>query len=139
MRKPRVDLEQQLRHELAEARENLAEALEQQAATSEVLQVISTSSGELEPVFQAMLANAVRLCDAKFGTLYLHDGDAFRAVAIHNAPPAFAAARGARRCDRHRMCRSGESLSRSRWSTSPISGRHSPTLKAIHLSSMRLT
>ena len=58
-----------------------------------MLQVISRSPGDLEPVFNAMLDNAVRICDAKFGTLYLCDGDAFRAVAIHNAPPAFAAAR----------------------------------------------
>ena len=71
----------------------LSESLEQQTATSEVLQVISRSPGDLEPVFNAMLDNAVRICDAKFGTLYLCDGDAFRAVAIHNAPPAFAAAR----------------------------------------------
>ena len=71
----------------------LSESLEQQTATSEVLQVISRSPGDLEPVFKAMLDNAVRICDAKFGTLYLCDGDAFRAVAIHNAPPAFAAAR----------------------------------------------
>ena len=68
----------------------LAEALEQQRATSEVLQVISSSPGELEPVFQAMLANAVRLCDAKFGTLNLYDGEAFRAGALHNVPPAYA-------------------------------------------------
>jgi GAF domain-containing protein len=71
----------------------LRESLEQQIATSEVLHVISSSPGELEPVFQAMLANAVRLCDAKFGTLNLYDGEAFRAVALHNVPPAYAETR----------------------------------------------
>ena len=67
----------------------LSEALEQQTATSEVLKVISSSPGELETVFEAMLANATRICGAKFGTLYLYDGDAFHAAAFHNAPPAF--------------------------------------------------
>jgi GAF domain-containing protein len=68
----------------------LAEALEQQTATSEVLTVISTSAGELESVFQAMLENATRLCGAKFGALSLYDGDSFRNVAVYNVPPAFA-------------------------------------------------
>src|SRR5262249_39887452 len=67
----------------------LQESLERQIATSEVLQIISNSPGDLRPVFDVILANAVRLCDAKFGTLYLREGDAFRAAALHNAPPAF--------------------------------------------------
>jgi hypothetical protein len=69
------------------------EALEQLSATSEVLQVISSLPGNLEPVFQAMLENAVGICEAKFGTLYLRDVDAFRVVATHNTPPAYAEAR----------------------------------------------
>lgn len=69
------------------------EALEQLAATSEVLSVISRSAGELQSVFETILANATRICAAKFGTLYLRDGDSFRAAAFHNAPPAFIEAR----------------------------------------------
>jgi GAF domain-containing protein len=91
-----VELERQLEvrtRELAESREDLAEALEQQTATSEVLGVISHSPGDLEPVFNTMLANAVRICEAKIGTLYLHEGDGFRTVAIQNAPPAYVEAR----------------------------------------------
>ena len=67
----------------------LEEALEQQAATAEVLKIISSSAGALDPVFRTILANATRLCGAKFGTLYLREGNAFRAAAFHNAPPAF--------------------------------------------------
>jgi len=83
------ELEQKLE---ARTRE-LAEALEQQAATSEVLQIISSSPGELELVFQTMLASAVRICEAKFGALYLCEGKGFRTVALHGAPPALAEAR----------------------------------------------
>ena len=72
---------------------DLRESLQQQTATADVLKVISSSPGELEPVFQAMLENATRICEAKFGTLYLSEGDGFRAVAMHNAPPAYEEAR----------------------------------------------
>jgi two-component system, NtrC family, sensor kinase len=75
-----------LNHELNEARE-------QQTATSDVLQVISTSQGDLQPVFATILESAARICDAKFGNVYLWDGDAFRLVAAHNTPPAFSKSR----------------------------------------------
>jgi GAF domain-containing protein len=91
-----LELEGQLEirtRELAETREHLAEALEQQTATSKVLQIISSSPGDLQPVFETILANATRLCEAKFGTLYLCERGGFRAVAMHNAPAAYAKAR----------------------------------------------
>ena len=69
----------------------MSEALEQQTATSEVLKAISSSPGELKPVFQAMLENATRICEASFGNLLLYEGDAFKRVALHNAPQAWAA------------------------------------------------
>ena len=78
-----------LRQQLDQSRRERDEALEQQAATSEVLKVIASSPGELEPVFSAMLENATRICGAKFGTLWLCEGGGFRAAALHNAPPAW--------------------------------------------------
>jgi two-component system, NtrC family, sensor kinase len=78
-----------LLNELRRRTDDLSEALEQQTATSEVLQVISSSPGELEPVFQAMLEKAVRICDANFGNLYLREGDAFRIGATYGASPAY--------------------------------------------------
>jgi GAF domain-containing protein len=69
------------------------EALEQQTATSEVLQVISSSPGDLQPVFEAMLENAVRICDAKFGNIYRWDGEFFHLLAAFNTPPALVDAR----------------------------------------------
>jgi GAF domain-containing protein len=89
VREPRAEFEKELE---ARARE-LSEAREQQAATAEVLQVISSSPGNLEPVFETILANATRLCEAKFGTLFLCEGDAFRVASMHNAPLAYAKAR----------------------------------------------
>ncbi len=76
--------------EVQKRTDDLSEALEQQTATSEVLKVISSSPGELEPVFGTLLENATRICDAKFGALLLCEGDAFRVGALHNAPHAFA-------------------------------------------------
>ena len=67
----------------------LRQSLEQQTATADVLRVISSSPGDLEPVFQTMLANAVRICEANFGTLFVVDGDEYRTAAGHNMPPAF--------------------------------------------------
>ena len=67
----------------------LRESLQQQTATADVLKVISSSPGELEPVFRAMLENATRICEAKFGNLLLHDGNVFHVRAMHNAPPAW--------------------------------------------------
>ena len=97
----------------------LRKSLQQQTATADVLKVISSSPGQLEPVFQAMLESATRLCAAKFGNLYLCEGDAFRTTAMYNVPPAFAEAR--RHDPLFRPDESGSALGRlrirSRWFT----------------------
>jgi two-component system, NtrC family, sensor kinase len=83
-----------LLNELRQRTDDLTESLEQQTATSEVLGVISSSPGELQPVFQVILEHAVRICGAKYGMLYLSEGDGFRTVAMYDVPPAFAEKRG---------------------------------------------
>src|SRR5262249_22658397 len=89
-----IELKKQLEartRELAEAQGHLSEALERQTATSEALQVIWSSPGGLEPVFETILANATRLCQAKFGMLYLWEGEGqYRVAALHGAPPRLA-------------------------------------------------
>ena len=83
-----------LLNELRQRTQDLTELLEQQTATSEVLKIISSSPGELDPVFQAMLENAIRICEAKFGHLILFEGDLCRIAAAVNMPPALAKAFG---------------------------------------------
>ena len=78
-----------LLNELRQRTDDLSESLEQQTATSEVLKVISSSPGDLKPVFEAMLDNAVRICGAKFGTLFRFDGERFHTNAYVGAPQAY--------------------------------------------------
>ena len=81
---------------LTELERKFAEALERERATAEVLRVISSSPGDLQPVFETVLAHATRICGAKFGMLNLYDDDNFRTVAFHNAPPEWVEARSGR-------------------------------------------
>ena len=83
-----------LERRLTEAQRELSEAREQQAATAEVLRIISRSPEDLRPVFETILANATRLCQAEFGNLDLRAGDGFRIAALHNAPRAYIEWRG---------------------------------------------
>src|SRR3984893_17449844 len=91
-----VSADVDLKEENAALRRELAEALERQTAASEVLQVISSTPGDLEPVFQSLLENATRVCGAKFGSMLLLEGDIVRQVALYNVPPAYADAFGTR-------------------------------------------
>ena len=103
--------------DLTERTADLTEALEQQTATSEVLQVVSSSPGDLQPVFASMLENAVRICDAKFGNIYRWDGDALHLAASHNTPVAYAEHR---RRSPLRLNRMPESLHRMVAAREPI-------------------
>jgi uncharacterized protein (DUF3084 family) len=124
MRNPRADLEQQLekyRRELAEAREHLAEALEQQTATSEVLKVISSSPGELEPVLQSMLAHAMRICDAKFGIMFEYSDGTYRSLSSLGVPQQY---------DEH--CRQ-----KRVWGPDTLLGQVARTKKTVHIADAR--
>src|SRR5262249_17954342 len=81
-----------LLNELRQRTTDLTEALEQQIATSDVLQVISSSTGDLGRVFGTILEKAVRYCDAEFGTLFLQEDDRLSLVAAHNMPSVFSEA-----------------------------------------------
>ena len=76
--------------QVAQLTRELQRSLAREEATSEVLRVISSSPRDPKPVFEAILQNATRICEAKFGALFLCEGHGLRAVALHNAPPAFA-------------------------------------------------
>ena len=89
-----------LLNELRQRTTDLTEALEQQTATSEVLRVVSSSPGDLQPVFAAMLENALRICGANFGNLLIYESDAYRVVPMHNAPEAYASLRTSTRAIR---------------------------------------
>jgi class 3 adenylate cyclase/putative methionine-R-sulfoxide reductase with GAF domain len=78
--------------EIARLTRELNDALEQQAATSEILEVISSSPSELERIFRLLLESATRICEAKFGVMQILEGDGLRAVSFHDVPPAYAEA-----------------------------------------------
>ena len=78
-----------LLNELRQRTDDLSEALEQQTATSEVLKVVSSSPGDMKPVFEAMLANALHICDAKFGHILLYDGERYHAAYLHEVPSSY--------------------------------------------------
>jgi GAF domain-containing protein len=123
-RQPRADLEQQLekyRRELTEARQHLAEALERQTATSDVLQVISSSLGELEPVLQSMLANAMRICDAKFGIMFEYSDGTYRSLSSLGVPQQY---------DEH--CRQ-----KRVWGPDTLLGQVARTKKTVHIADAR--
>jgi GAF domain-containing protein len=131
----------ELKKQLEARTRELAEALEQQTATSEVLRVISSSPGELKPVFEAMLANAVRLCEARFGMLFLHERGALRIVATHNVPPEVHEAR--RSFQPHPDGTLGKVLRTKRTvhvdlaSTPAYAERHPATVEAVELGGIR--
>ena len=122
----------------------LRESLQQQTATADVLKVISSSPGELQPVFEVMLENATRICEAKFGTLYLRDEDGIRLVASHDVPPAFAEARKGNRHYPVPGTALGEVIRTKQTAhvadlaaTRPYTERHAATVQAVEVGGVR--
>ena len=123
-----------LLNELRQRTDDLSESLEQQTATRRCCKVISSSPGELEPVFKAMLENATRICEAKFGMLCLCEGDMLSARRRCMARrPTFAEQRRREPIIRPhpRRSRSAASSKQSRWSTSPTSRTDAAYIDAI--------
>jgi hypothetical protein len=120
-----------LLQELRARTDDLSESLQQQTATSEVLQIISSSPSDLAPVFEKMLENATRVCGAEFGSMTLVEGDTQRQAALYNAP------RLSRRCESTRSCRfihearSPPPSAPNRWSRSKTCATILPTSRAI--------
>ena len=128
-----------LLEELRQRSADLSEALEQQTATAEVLRVISSSPGELEPVFNSMLENATRICEANFGIMYLYDDDFWRPVALLSVPPKFAEwllAEPRRWVPKPVL---GASLDRNNWCTLPMSKPSGSTPSALTLRASHLS
>jgi hypothetical protein len=121
----------ELQEQLDARTRQLNEAIEREQATAEVLRVISNSPGELTPVFEAMLASAVRLCEARFGILYLREGNAFRMVAAHRVPSKFAVAHRSSPFHPIPGAPLGDVLELSRQSKSPTLQRHDLTSNTI--------
>jgi len=116
--------------EIVALRRELAEAKEQQAATADVLRIIASSPGDLEPVFKAMLANAVRICGAKFGTLYRYDGKTLHVAALQTHRANLQKPGGKRRCNSAAKPQLPHSIAQSRRRRrceSPMFARSRPT------------
>jgi class 3 adenylate cyclase/putative methionine-R-sulfoxide reductase with GAF domain len=120
-----------LLNELRQRTADLTDALEQQTAASQVLSIISRSPPELEPVFQAILANATRLCDAKFATLSLYDGEVFRRAASYNEPLRERWWRPHPRSGAAKMVRTKQPVQISDLRTSPAYLEGDPTVRDI--------
>src|SRR6516165_6722791 len=118
--KARTDVDR-LRTAVAALKKRLTESLEQQTATSEVLKVISSSLGELEPVLQSMLANAMRICDAKFGIMFEYSDGTYRSLSSLGVPQQYE-----EHCRQKRV-----------WGPDTLLGRVARTKKTVHIADVR--